>query len=723
VVGCLEETRSRPYRLHIPDPVASRAALRAIEDCPDLEQSLKEQMAARMAAELEANRRHALEMYACDDSDESCPGSYPYGYREESSWADDANSGSAPTGASEEAADYSTTNNQVAGVDEADFIKNDGSHVFMVSGDDLVILKAWPAAETTIISQTEIEGWPTSLFVQSDRIAVFSDTGEGQTCVRDPYYGPTTAGGKLKITVFDITDRTAPRLEREIYLSGSYANARRIGDAIHTVVTFPESFELSLATWPDHLSRYGLDPMDTKEAINAEFDQLLSDNLAAVDAADLGDFLPSATDIDYVGGVAGTPAEGLFVDCAGFYEPSSFTNPGFLSVVSFSLGNDTGLGAATIFGRGGEVYASDANLYVAVKDYRATDDPTDHPWRWGEEVTSVHKFALDTTGAEPQYRGSGEVSGRILNQFAMDEHQGRLRIATTEGYLPSPDVTNNIFVLEEQVATQASSCIDGDCAPVPTGTFLAVVGKIGGIGPKEDIRAVRYDGDRGFVVTFKKTDPLFAFDLSDPYNPRVTGELHIPGYSTYMHWMDETHLLTIGFDADDQGGFAWFTGIQLQIFDVSDMSQPTLTFKEVIGTRGTTSDATNDHLAFNYYRTRDLLAIPIGICEDSAGGDNYGTTMTFNGLLVYRVTATGGFELLGGVDHRQAGQSSDYNCCNWWTNPNSQVKRSIFMEDFVYSVSPERLKVRHLPALDTELAEVALPQATRPATPHCFHDW
>jgi hypothetical protein len=188
-----------------------------------------------------------------------------------------------------------------------------------------------------------------------------------------------------------------------------------------------------------------------------------------------------------------------------------------------------------------------------------------------------------------------------------------------------------------------------------------------------------------------------------------------------MHWMDETHLLTIGFDADDQGSFAWFTGIQLQIFDVSDMSQPALTFKEVIGTRGTTSDATDDHLAFNYYPTRDLLAIPMGICEESAGGGSYGNTMTFNGLLVYRVTPTEGFTLLGGVDHRDAGATSAYDCYNWWQNPNSQVKRSIFMEDFVYSISPEKLKVNHLPSLDVDLVDITLPQGTQSAAPACYY--
>jgi hypothetical protein len=199
-----------------------------------------------------------------------------------------------------------------------------------------------------------------------------------------------------------------------------------------------------------------------------------------------------------------------------------------------------------------------------------------------------------------------------------------------------------------------------------------------------------------------------------------------------MHFMDPTHLLTIGFDADDQGSFAWFTGIMLQIFDVSDPANLTLVHKQIIGSRGTTSDATDDHLAFNYFPSRELLAIPMGICEDAAGsGGSYGQTMTFNGLMVFHVTADAGFTLLGGIDHRDFaadnGGYDGYDCYNWWQNPNSQVKRSVFMsasadatETFVYSLSPEVLKVAELSTLDAPLAAEALPNDGLEAELYCW---
>ena len=107
---------------------------------------------------------------------------------------------------------------------------------------------------------------------------------------------------------------------------------------------------------------------------------------------------------------------------------------------------------------------------------------------------------------------------------------------------------------------------------------LKVVGEITGLARNEDIRAVRFDGPRGFVVTFKKTDPLFTFDLAQPEQPRVLGELKIPGFSTYMHFMDDDHLLTIGYDAEDHDSFAYFQGLMLQIFDISDLADPQVHF-------------------------------------------------------------------------------------------------------------------------------------------------
>jgi hypothetical protein len=237
-----------------------------------------------------------------------------------------------------------------------------------------------------------------------------------------------------------------------------------------------------------------------------------------------------------------------------------------------------------------------------------------------------------------------------------------------------------------------------------------VAGEIDHIAPTEDIRSVRFNQDTVFIVTFKKTDPLFAFDFSDPEKPVLKGELKIPGYSTYMHLMDETHLLTIGYDADDQGDFAWFQGIMLQIFDISDLTQLELVHKEVIGTRGSTSEAATNHLAFNYFGPKNLLALPMVVCEGNSGGGSYGDMMTFSGLMVYRVTADDGFDYLGGISHEEPETEENYYgaCNNWWTSSNSIVKRSIIMEDFVYSVALDAINVAHTGSLNDIISSVKL---------------
>lgn len=436
--------------------------------------------------------------------------------------------------------------------------------------------------------------------------------------------------------------------------------------------------------------RCGEPPYSTDE-IDDLFDELIARNKEQIDASKVYDYLPSIKDTVHSGQGA-VLSEGLLEGCENFYMSNAGDGRRFLSLVSFDIEKLGRLDATTVVAKPGAIYANERSLYVAVRHYRDYMSA----WYYDQndnvtEATTLHKFELSPVLNDSIYKGSGVVKGRVLNQFAMDEMDGYLRIATTTGHVPSPDVHSTLSVLIEKKGK------------------LSTVGMVDHIAPTEDIRSVRFNGDLGFVVTFKKTDPLFVIDLSAPTDPQIKGELKIPGFSTYMHLMDDEHLLTIGYDADDQGSFAWFTGIQLQIMDVSDIADPKLIHKEVIGSRGSTSDAATDHLAFNYYPTRDLLAIPMIVCEGGDGG-SYGYEMTFNGLLVYDVTAESGFDRVGGISHGEAPAAEDYwsACGNWWTDSNSQVKRSIFMEDFVYSIAMDRINIAQLSSLDLLVSSVEL---------------
>jgi hypothetical protein len=222
--------------------------------------------------------------------------------------------------------------------------------------------------------------------------------------------------------------------------------------------------------------------------------------------------------------------------------------------------------------------------------------------------------------------------------FRMGEYQGVLRIATSIGDLGSENSTTNVTLLREAAG----------------GGRLEVAGKLEGLGrPGELLYASRFLGDRGYLVTFKKTDPLYVLDLSDPENPLSLGELQVSGYSEYLHPMGENYLIGIGKEAiDDENstdrgglGFAWYQGLKISLFDVSDPTTPTEVNSIVLGGRRTTSTILTDHHAFASLPQTDLLpmrfSIPVGLYNEPPNTteprpyDSYGWTHT--GLYTFDV--------------------------------------------------------------------------------------
>ena len=595
----------------------------------------------------------------------------------------------------------SGTNNQVAGVDEADFVKNDDKYVYLATGSAFRIVDAWPAEQAHEIAKVPLVGTPKKLFVEGDRALVYTAVARAPAASGNGYpVGPGYPGGSgecsygydcevtgdgtaTKLVVFDIHDRANPIVLREIELSGSLIAARRIGDAVHTVVSMPDAVFPGLQDVPEGLFSCGGARVDTATAI-ARFEELRMANLRAIEQTDVLAALPTVTD-----GASGVPTTG----CGGFYGSKLTDGGAFLTVASVDMTHDGPVTQSTIVSRPGTVYASADALYVAVRHEASAYAGYDGPHANEKELSTLHKFVIGDRPGTTAYAASGVVEGHVVDSFAIDQWNDHVRVATSTGRDPDPDVHSQITTLVQQ------------------GSALQPLGRVGDIAPHEDIRSVRFDGERGFVVTFKKTDPLFAFDLSDGAAPRLVGALQIPGFSTYMHMMDPTHLLTIGYDADDQGEFAWFAGVIVQIFDVSNPAQPALTSKVTIGTRGSSSEALANHLAFNYFAPKGVLALPMTICEGGSGG-SYGTNMTFNGLIVYDVSAESGIHERGRVAHPNApenagGYDSGY-CSSWWANAGTEVKRSIFMDDFVYSISASDLRVDGLAKLGQDVAHVSL---------------
>jgi hypothetical protein len=567
----------------------------------------------------------------------------------------------------------SGTNDQVQGVDEADIVKNDGAYVYIVSSGALRIVEA---LHPRLLSVMPLSGDVRELLVQGDRAVAFVAT--GGSGARPCTYGYDCSvagdGSQTRLVVLDVADREHPRVVRRIDLSGSLIAARRIGNTVHTVVADGDAPEPPYyETWPSQI------PMECRvkgmdaAAVRARFTQLEQDDEKKIRAVPVG--FPTITEH----GVSRQLCEVMHTPLG--------DGKAFTSVVSFDLRDDrTPATTAVVQSRPGVVFASEQGLYFSVT-HRRVGASIWYAFAEGQdELSDVHKFHIGKAPGETRYVGSGVVPGHVLNQFAMDEWYGYLRVATTRGHVPDPSADSSISVLAEA-----------------DGGSLVRIGAVDHLAPGEDIRAIRFDGDRGYVVTFKKTDPLFVLDLHDPETPAVLGELEIPGFSTYLHRIDPTHLLSIGFDANDHGSFAFFDGVILQIFDVTRPTEPVLLHREKIGTRGSSSEAATDHLAFNYFAERNLLAIPMTVCE--GGGDGtYGDRLAFSGLLVYDVTVDHGFRRLGGVDHGTKGAS----CNTWWAAATSHVKRSIFMDDLVFSIATDRMKVQRLDRLGEDVGDIAL---------------
>jgi inhibitor of cysteine peptidase len=294
-----------------------------------------------------------------------------------------------------------------------------------------------------------------------------------------------------------------------------------------------------------------------------------------------------------------------------------------------------------------------------------------------EDETTIHRFSFEKGSIN--YVGSGKTPGRILNQFSLDEYEGKLRVATTKGNLWSGSSRNNLYVLDEN---------------------MKIAGKLEDLAPGERIYSVRFMGKKAYVVTFKKVDPLFLIDFSD-LNPKVLGKLKIPGYSDYLHPYDENHIIGIGKDAIDaeEGNFAWYQGLKMAMFDVSDVENPKEVDTVLLGARGSESPVLHNHKAFLFDKEKQLLVIPATLTEkkNNAKPNEYGD-FVFQGALVFQVTPTG-FKLRGNVTHIEDPQT--YLKSGYYFESQSAIERSLYINDVLYTFSASRLQLNSLHDLQT----------------------
>ncbi|UCF33677.1 MAG: beta-propeller domain-containing protein, partial [Phycisphaerales bacterium] len=459
----------------------------------------------------------------------------------------------APGGAGGEQG-HSTTNVQEEGVDESDLVKNDGTYLYILSGNTLRIVRASPADEMAVLSTTELQGTPSELYLRGDTAIVLGTDYAYADDYMDDWY--CCSWGNAVITVLDVTDRSAPEMVASMEVEGSLTTSRLIGSKLHLV----------LSVWPALPSTQGRMPI------------LLSDVAALVPDITITIRDEESTTQD-------------LVNWRDVYHPVDPDGYEMTAVVTWDVDEPSEtFQSIGVMANAGTVYVSPQAMYLADGDY-------DY-WGNQRETTDIYRFDLNENGA--RFVGAGIVSGRLLNRFSLGEYEDHLRVATTVGHVfrtGGDTAKNNVYVLR------------------PEGEELAVVGSVENIARGERIYSARFIGERGFLVTFKKVDPLFTLDLSVPTAPRVVGELKVPGYSDYIHPLGEHHLLTIGKDAVDMGEFAWYQGVQLSVFDVTDFAHPRRVDVKVIGERGTESEALHNPHAFNYFPPSETLAIPMSIAE------------------------------------------------------------------------------------------------------------
>jgi len=491
---------------------------------------------------------------------------------------------------------FSTTNVQEAGIDEPDVVKTDGDHVFTVVGDAVHAVDVRSAA-LEVVDRIELgEAWERELFLHDGRLLVISESFGTVSTDPAPADAPgapvragdapeTDAGPMTVLTEIDARDPSAMRVVRTVRAEGSYLSARRTGATARVVLT----------------SRPAL-PAATP---------------AAIRASRLRDWMPR--------GVITTRRTGMrrgrtLAACSAVRRPAGFSGLGMLTVLTIDL--DRGLpwvDSDAVMTDAETVYSSPSSLYVATSRWTDPGIAGGAPPR--SISTQIHRFEAGED-ARTSYRATGEVRGRLLNQFALSEEDGHLRVASTDApmWADGGEPASESFV----------TVLDHTLAPV---------GRVRGLGRGERIYSVRFIGDVGYVVTFRETDPLYTIDLSNPATPRVAGELKILGYSAYLHPLGDGLLLGVGQDATAQGRVK---GTQLSVFDVSDVSRPERLHQRTLAA-GSVSDVEFDHRAFLHWPASALAVLPIQTSGVETGRD-------FAGAIGFRVDRSG-IEELGRAEH------------------------------------------------------------------------
>lgn len=518
---------------------------------------------------------------------------------------------------------YSKTNTQEAGVDEGDIIKNDDRYIYVVKKNTVRILDT--KNNINQISKIDLDVADVKeIYIDNNNLIIIANGSVSYNKKVANFDAPYNAyNNESFVYIYDLKDKTNPKILRKISFDGSYVSSRKVGNYLYPVFT-----------------KYG----------NLDVTPMFRDFTNNIEES-----IANWRDIYYV---------------------PNFDNLSYLIIASIDTDNiNSKVKREVIVGAGGQIYSSDKNFYIVKNDYQNLYSDGIYNSR---ETSVIYKFNLNNGNIS--FDNRGEVEGRILNQFSMSEFDNHFRIATQKGHAWSKDnISSNIVtILDEN---------------------LKIVGKIKDIALGENIKSVRFVGNKGYVVTFKTVDPLFVIDMN-PKNPKILGKLKIPGWSDYLHPYDENHLIGFGKEVDESidadkihsDNAIYYTavlGMKISIFDVSNLNNPKEIHKEVIGSRGTTSELLTNHKALLFDKTHNIIAFPINITENKNGkkGAEADIQTVFSGGVVYDIDLKDGFSLRGKISHYDDDSFYKKSGEYFYGDFDKNIHRIIYIGDKFYGIS------------------------------------
>jgi Beta propeller domain len=565
----------------------------------------------------------------------------------------------APAASDATAQSYSGTNTHEVGVDEPDLVKTDGRRIVTVTGNRLTVVNA---ANQTVTGSLDLSGsdgdgaaYPTipgDLLLSGDQALVlmrypYAKGGvafdrAAPPSANEPNAEPGIAGPRLVLV--SLTGQ--PRVLSSVTADGTLIDARQVGSTVRVVLRSSPRFSFPY-------------PKNLTDA------QRVKTNQSIIDQAPLDRWLPR------IETTTGGSTQRVRIDCSAVSRPAVYTGANLVTVLSFNLAaSSLGDGQpTTLVADGDTVYSNGPSLYVAsnrrVNAMAVPEETTRTP---APIHTEIYKFDTSTP-RRPTFAAGGSVPGYLVNQYAMSEWNGNLRVAATTpvGQGQAATTKSGVYVLAQD------------------GRALKLIGSVEGLGKGERIYSVRFVGPTGYVVTFRQTDPLYTVDLRDPTKPTLRGELKIPGYSAYLHPASDSQLIGIGQNATNQGRV---TGTQISLFDISNLADPTRLAQYSLS--GAHSEAEFDPHAFLFWPATGLLVVPLQTM--SSPGPKPGGLATVApevGALVLRVVG----QAIREVGFIQQPASS--------VNPEvgPQIRRSLVIDQTLWTVSDRGLMASDLNSL------------------------